>query len=180
MGSLEFLFSALLRRPGISAALSLAVVSFIILMSQFKFGITWMTLTFLDVLVIDSDTFYFLVQIFPVLRIWLVAGALIFIPGAILIWWIDPFRDSAADVVGGGPRSVSPESSHCRSHFPNNANEPFQGINHVSSFSRSGVYAVSQLLAQGWIDADDKVSDPVPMRADAACRPDAEAAEHHR
>ena len=101
-GLLNFVFLLLLRRPGISAALSLAVVSFIILMSQFKFGITWMTLTFLDVLVIDSDTFYFLVQIFPALRIWLVAGALILIPGAILIWWIDPFRiPRPISLVGG-------------------------------------------------------------------------------
>ena len=56
--------------------------------------------------------------------------------------------------------------------FPEQPNEPFQGINHVSSFSRSGVYAVSQLLARGWVDADDKVFDPVPMKTDTACRPD--------
>ena len=67
-GLLNFVFLLALRRPGISAALSLAVISFIVVMSQFKFGITWMTLTFLDVLVIDSDTFYFLVQIFPALQ----------------------------------------------------------------------------------------------------------------
>src|SRR4249920_1173529 len=90
-GLLNCVFLAILRRPGISAALSLVLISFIILMSQFKFGITWMTLTFLDVLVIDSDTFYFLVQIFPVLKLWLLAGALVFVPGVLLIWWIDPF-----------------------------------------------------------------------------------------
>src|SRR6187402_3449673 len=84
-GFLNFIFLLLLRRPGISAALSLAVVSFIILMSQFKFGITWMTLTFLDILVIDSDTFYFLVQIFPVLKLWLIGGALVLVPLVILI-----------------------------------------------------------------------------------------------
>ena len=46
--------------------------------------------------------------------------------------------------------------------------EPFQGINHISSFSRSGIHAISQLMARGWIDADQKVSDPVPMTSDAA------------
>ena len=44
---------------------------------------------------------------------------------------------------------------------PEQGFEPFQGINHVSSFSRSGVYALSQLLAHGWIDAAPSVSDPV-------------------
>src|SRR6478735_8024541 len=170
-GLLNFVFLVVLRRPGISAALSLAVVGFIILMSQFKFGITWMTLTFLDVLVIDSDTFYFLVQIFPVLKLWLLAGALVFIPGVLLIWWIDPFRvprpvalvGALICVAGIVPLSLA---------FPEQGYEPFQGINHVSNFARSGVHAVSQLLAKGWIDSDDKVADPVPMTSDTACRPE--------
>jgi hypothetical protein len=169
-GLLNFFFLLILRRPGISASLSLAVVGFIILMSQFKFGVMWMTLTFLDILVIDGDTFSFLVQIFPVLKLWLIAGVLVIIPAAGLIWWIDPFRvprpislaGAAVCVAGIVPLSLA---------VPEQGYEPFQGINHLSSFSRSGVHAVSQLLAKGWIDADDKVSDPVPMTSDAACRP---------
>src|SRR5689334_12379879 len=70
-GLLNFVALLVLRRPGISAVLSLGVIGFIILMSQFKFGVMWMTLTFLDILVINSDTFAFLVQIFPVLKLWL-------------------------------------------------------------------------------------------------------------
>ena len=147
-GLLNCLFLVLLRRPGISAALSLAFISFVILMSQFKFGITWMTLTFLDVLVIDSDTFYFLVQIFPILKLWLIAGAIVLVPVALLIWWIDPFRvprpmalvGALMCVAGIVPLSLA---------FPEEGYEPFQGINHISNFSRSGVHAISQLLAKG-------------------------------
>ena len=38
--------------------------------------------------------------------------------------------------------------------------EPFQGVNHVSNFSRSGVYAASQLMSEGWFDAATTVTDP--------------------
>ncbi len=63
---------------------------------------------------------------------------------------------------------------------PEQAHEPFQGINHVSSFSRSGVYAVSQLFAKGWIDAEDKVSDPVPMTQRRSVPSNTQIAEYYR
>ncbi|MGL4558658.1 MAG: LTA synthase family protein, partial [Afipia sp.] len=57
---LNFLFLIVLRRPGVSAALSLALVAGLIVLSQFKYGITQLTLTFLDFLIIDRDTVSFL------------------------------------------------------------------------------------------------------------------------
>jgi hypothetical protein len=49
-----------LRRPGLAAALSLAMLSLIVVLSQFKFGILWMGLTFLDFLIVDPDSLSFL------------------------------------------------------------------------------------------------------------------------
>src|ERR1700687_3753357 len=57
-----------LRQPGLSAALSLAMLGLIVVLSQFKFGILWMSLTFFDFLIVDPDTISFLLGIFPQLR----------------------------------------------------------------------------------------------------------------
>ena len=65
---LNFLWLVAFRRPGVSAALSLALVAVLIVLSQFKYGITQLTLTFLDFLIIDRDTISFLHSIFPQLK----------------------------------------------------------------------------------------------------------------
>src|SRR5262245_32247456 len=46
---------AMLRRPGVCAALALAMTLTLITLSHFKFGILQLTLTFLDFLIIDRD-----------------------------------------------------------------------------------------------------------------------------
>jgi len=51
-------------RPGVCAALSLALIVILIALSHFKFGILQLTLTFLDFLIIDRDTFSFLLSVF--------------------------------------------------------------------------------------------------------------------
>src|SRR3954464_6651118 len=83
---LNFIFLFVLRRPGVAAVLSLVLVGAVIVLSQFKWGITYMTATFLDVLVIDSDTIAFLLQIFPRLKFWAVGALLIGIPVLIALW----------------------------------------------------------------------------------------------
>src|SRR6266496_372263 len=61
----NFFFLLLLRRPGISAALSLLLAAALITLSHFKFTILWMVINFFDVLIVDSDTISFLLSIFP-------------------------------------------------------------------------------------------------------------------
>ena len=55
-GLLNFLWLIVLRRAILAAVLSLAIVAAIILLSRFKFGILEMTLSFLDMLIVDADT----------------------------------------------------------------------------------------------------------------------------
>src|SRR5688500_13347107 len=74
-GLLNGLFLTVLRRPALSAALSLMLVSVIVVLSQFKFRTMWMTLNFFDVLIIDPDTFAFLFSIYPDLRTTLLIAA---------------------------------------------------------------------------------------------------------
>src|SRR4051794_26532811 len=58
-GLLNFFWLSLLRRPGLSAALSMLMLVLLIVISRFKFGVLSMSATFVDVMIIDSDTFAF-------------------------------------------------------------------------------------------------------------------------
>ena len=64
-GLLNFFWLALLRRPLTAAALSLALIVILILLSQLKHSVLMMTATFVDVMIIDLDTFSFLLTIIP-------------------------------------------------------------------------------------------------------------------
>src|ERR1700745_3317959 len=91
-GLLNFFWLAVLRRPAVSAALSLALIVVLILLSRLKYEIVWMTANFLDVMIINVDTVSFLLAVKPELyRKVLVALSLI-LPALALIWCIDPFR----------------------------------------------------------------------------------------
>ena len=72
-----------LQRPGICAALALALIVILIALSHFKFGILQLTLTFLDFLIIDRDTFSFLLSVFPKLQLQLMMAGLVAVP---LLW----------------------------------------------------------------------------------------------
>src|SRR5215217_9173647 len=64
-GLLNFFWLALTRRPGVSAVLSLALILLLILLSLLKYKVLWMTLDFIDLMVIDPDSIAFLFAIFP-------------------------------------------------------------------------------------------------------------------
>nr|HAQ93647.1 phosphoglycerol transferase [Afipia sp.] len=91
-GLLNFLWLIAFRRPGVSAALSLALVAALIVLSQFKYGIMQLTLTFLDFLIIDRDTVSFLHSIFPQLKTQSIVLVAIAVPVMWLVWRADPFR----------------------------------------------------------------------------------------
>ncbi|HVD83012.1 MAG TPA: sulfatase-like hydrolase/transferase [Bradyrhizobium sp.] len=163
------LFLLVLPRPGVSAALALSLVALLIALSRFKFEILQLTLTFLDFLIIDRDTFSFLLSVFPRLRTQLIVAGVLAVPVLWVIWRSDPFRAGrrlplailAATTVLMSAMSVA---------APEQPWEPFQGVNHISSLARSGVVAVSRLAATGWIEADPPASGPLPLasRAHAA------------
>ena len=85
-GLLNSLWLLILRRPGLSAALSLAMMELLILLSQFKFDILWMGVSFFDFFVIDPDTVAFLLAITPKLGAIIVVAAVVAIPLLVVIW----------------------------------------------------------------------------------------------
>jgi hypothetical protein len=171
-GLFNCIWLVLLRRPGLSAALSLAMVCGLILLSQFKTGITWVAISFLDFLIVDPDTIGFLLSVFPQLRMQLLLAALVIVPLLIMIWRFDPFRvrrrtsalAGAACLLGVSGLSLA---------VPEQPWEPFQGVNHISNFVRSGVTDADELFTHGWLEADAANGGHPALAAADDCHPPA-------
>ena len=165
---LNLFFLSILRRPLMSALLSLTLIIAVIAASLFKFEVTWMTVTFLDVLIVDSGTVRFLLKTFPNFRLGVFAGLVASVPLAILIWRADPFRVRRAHAALGGTACLA-LIGVMSLKVPEQAWEPFQGINHVSSFVRSGFMSVSQLSTLGWIEADASLPEKLKSVPGGSC-----------
>jgi phosphoglycerol transferase MdoB-like AlkP superfamily enzyme len=163
------LFLLVLPRPGVSAALALALVVLLIVMSRFKFDILQLSLTFLDFLIVDRDTFSFLLSIFPRLRTQLIVALVFAVPVLWLVWRADPFRVGRRLALAALAATTLLMSAMSVA-APEQPWEPFQGVNHISNLARSGVVAVSRLTSTGWIEADPAANSLTP-RAYAAGRP---------
>lgn len=169
-GMLNAFWLVLLRRPGVSAALSLLFILVLIELSLFKAAMIWTTISFFDFLIIDADTVAFLLMVFPELRNVIVAAAAVAMPLLAAVWWLDPFRvpRAAAALLGGGCLASAIAMSLA---VPEQPWEPFQHVNHVSNFTRSGVLSVSELSMKGWIEADGPSPERFRLAADEACAP---------
>jgi hypothetical protein len=152
----------LLPRPGIAAAIALMITVVLILCSRFKFDILQLSLTFLDFLIIDRDTFSFLLSVFPRLKMPLLLTALAVVPVLWVIWRTDPFRVSRKTSLALLAFCAVSISAMALAK-PEQPWEPFQGINHISSLARSGVVAVSHLTSNGWIEADPPSQPSLPL-----------------
>ena len=155
-----------LQRPGICAALALALIVILIALSHFKFGILQLTLTFLDFLIIDRDTFSFLLSVFPQLQMQLMMAGLVAVPLLWALWRFDPFRVRRRLALMGVAATTALIAAMSVAS-PEQAWEPFQGVNHISNLARSGVVAVSRLASTGWIEADPPANGPLSLARDA-------------
>jgi hypothetical protein len=120
-------------------------------------------------MIVDTDTVTFLFTIFPALR-WIVALSVIaLIPVLVLTWRFDPFRVrrlvslSLTLACVGGLTALEIQK-------PMAPFEAFYGGNLVSSFARSGVDAVSELITHGLMESDAVAADHLIPVADT-CRP---------
>lgn len=169
--SLNCLWLLILRRPAISAALSLAMFELLIAVSFFKFKITWMTVTFLDILVIDPDSVSFLLSVMPGLRLIVTLSVIVGVVLLSALWLFDRarVRRSMSAIVGGVALAFVVILSNAIPELPH---EPFQGANHVSGFSRSMVVSLTELTHGGFLDIDRAVAARLkPLPADDDCAP---------
>jgi hypothetical protein len=169
-GALNFLWLALLRRPGLAASLSLVMITTLTLVSQLKYNVLMMTANFVDLMIIDTDTVSFLFTIFPGLR-WTVALSTIFaVPLMVLVWWIDPFRVRRVTAVAALVACLGGLTALAMA-FPMEPFETFSGGNHVSGFARSGVDAISELMTHGLMESDATASDRLGSAKNLSCHP---------
>src|SRR5580698_11658609 len=91
-GILNFVWLALTGRPAVAGALSLVIMTVLVLLSDLKYHVLMMTANFVDVMIIDTDTVSFLFTIYPALR-WIVTlCVLALVPVIVIAWRLDPFR----------------------------------------------------------------------------------------
>jgi phosphoglycerol transferase MdoB-like AlkP superfamily enzyme len=146
---------AVFGRPGIAAVLSLVAFVVLIALSRLKFDVTQLTLTFLDLMLVDPDTFSFLITIHPGLKWQIALGVMLALPLLWLVFRLDPFRIRRRLALAGVGVALLGMIGLSVSN-PEQPWEPFQGVNHISNLARSGVAAASHLAAHGWMEADPK------------------------
>ena len=147
-----------------------AMISLLILLSLLKYKVLWMTVDFVDLMIIDPDSIAFLFSIFPNLG-WMThprhrlvacrAGA------AVARSMFFGCRVSSA-AAGAMPAAWS-RLSACRSPCRRSRTRPSIGNNYVSHFARSGVEAVYEFGARGFMESDAH-----------GCRPAAAASRRRR
>jgi hypothetical protein len=169
---LNCLWLFVLRSPGVSAALSLVLIVILIRLSQFKFEILQLSLTFLDFLLIDSGTFAFLLSVFPQLKGYLIVASIAVTFAIWVIWKLDPFRIRRTVAAAEAAICMMLIAAFAAA-VPEQPWEPFQGVNHISNLARSGAVAVSHLVSTGWIEADAKSSGKLPGLPATPCEPPA-------
>ncbi len=169
-GLLNFFWLIVLRRPAIAAALSLVFVLLLSLISEFKHDVLWMTVSFVDVMIIDYDAVHFLFSTIPGLYLKTILAALVLVPLLALLWWIDPFRLRLRIAAAGFAGCLAAVVAVALP-FPQEEWEAFVGNNYVSKFSRSGVDAVYTLLTQGMLESDATVAEQLQVLPTTACQP---------
>src|ERR1043165_5439346 len=167
-GFFNFCWIALTRRPSVAAALSLAFLVLLILVSRFKHDVLLMTVNFVDLMIIDQDTVSFLIKVFPGLGFNTAVAIALTILALALIWYFDPLRMRRGAAALGAALCLAGLTALALS-FPSDPWEEFHGENYFSKFTRSGVTAVSDLILRGVLESDAAVSGR--LAAAATCAP---------
>jgi hypothetical protein len=161
---------ALLRRPGVSAALSLAFIVVLIQLSELKYRVLWQTVNFVDIMVVDPHALSYLVTIFPRLGNYIIVGVALTAVVLVLLWRIDPFRIRRRVAVAGGATSLALLTTFSFTH-PFDPSYGFFPFGHVSNFARSGVDIVFEYMRHGYMESDAMVADRLRTTVDTTCQP---------
>jgi hypothetical protein len=168
-GFLNCVWLVLLRRPALAGALSLTMISVLVLLSELKFRVLMMTANFVDLMIIDTDSVSFLFTIYPALN-WIVGlCALALIPVLVLAWRLDPLRVSRLPAAAG-VFACAGGIAVLGMQYPMAPSDGWYGDNYVSSFTRSGVDAVSAFMTQGFMESDAFAADRL-QPAEQTCKP---------
>lgn len=166
----NFIGLLIVRRPVVTAAVMFTLLVVLVLLSQLKYQALFMTVSFVDVMIVDLNTIRFLFKLYPVLVQTVAVIAPILALLLALLWWIDTLRVPrrftlsgclvcCAGLVGVGYWA------------PLEPSEAFHGGNFLSSFARSGIDALSEFATHGYMDSEPAVADQLKSMDDATCTP---------
>ena len=175
-GILNFFWLMVSRRPTVSAALSLAMIVALVLVSRLKHDILLITVNFVDLMIIDTDTVSFLLGLYPGLRRDLLIAAGVALPLLVWLWRIDPYRIRMRVAAAGAGSCLAGLTAICFVS-PIHNYEAFFGDSFVSKFVRSGVGAVSELVTHGLLESDPVADGALGPAATRSC-PAAEKRPH--
>jgi hypothetical protein len=167
---LNFVCLMILRRPIASALISLSFIVALILLSQFKHEKLWMTVDFVDLMIIDRDTSAFLLAVIPGLRTQLAVAGFIVALLLAITWRLDPLRMRLRVSALGGTFCLVSLAALSLS-FPTDLYEDFFGQNYLSKFARTGVEAMHELVTHGYLDSDAAITERLKAPPVAACAP---------
>jgi phosphoglycerol transferase MdoB-like AlkP superfamily enzyme len=169
-GLLNYFWLLVLRRAAIAATLSLVTIGLLITLSELKYAALWLQLSFIDLMIIDTDTAEYVLTIFPWLGWTFVAVAAVVLPLLVLICWVDPIQVRMRTALAGFAVSLVGIFALC-SAFELNPLEGYHGNKYISFFTRSAVVSLSELMTHGMFESDAVVADRLKPVADSACRP---------
>jgi hypothetical protein len=168
-GVLNFFWLALLRRPLTSAALSLALIVILIVLSQFKHSVLMMTATFVDVMIIDVATFSFFIKVNPGL-VWKLALAVaLAVPVFVLLWRAEPFLVRRSSALLGCLLCLVALAGLSLA-VPTDREDEFYPHQYISKFARSASVAAFDLMTGGVLEADTAIADRLDLGTGAACK----------
>ena len=166
---LNFFWLALVRRPAVAALISLELVVALTLLSRFKYDKLWMTVDFVDLMIVDRDTSAFLLAAFPSLRGWIGLAATVTAAVLIAAWRYDRHRVGLRTSLVGVTLSIAGLVAVSLS-FPTDLHEDFVGQNYVSKFARTGVEAIHEFSGHGFLQSDASATGTLKP-APKACHP---------
>jgi Sulfatase len=169
-GLLNFLWLTLFRRPIATALISLEFIVALILLSQFKHDKLWMTVDFVDIMIIDKDTLAFLLAAMPSLRLPIAVAAMATAALTAVAWRLDPFRVRVRTGAIGGSLCMGAFVT-LSLWFPTDLYEDFFSQNYVSKFARTSVEAIHELIAHGYLESDAGVAEHLKSAPAATCNP---------
>src|SRR4029079_10319700 len=167
---LNFVCLAIVRRPIASGLISLSFIVLLILLSQFKHEKLWMTVDFVDLMIIDRDTSAFLLAVIPGLRAQLAFAGFVLAMLLAIAWRLDPLRMRLRVSALGGTSCLAalPVLSP---FFPTDLSEDFFVQNYVSTLTRNGVEAMHELITHGYLDSRSATAEQLKVPPVAACAP---------
>ena len=161
---------AVLRRPAAAGAISLAIITLLVVLSQLKHSVLFMTVNFVDLMIIDADTVGFLLTVYPGLARDVAIACVVALPVLIAIWWYDPVRVRVRRALAVAAVCLAGLAT-LETVRPSDPEHEFYSGQYVSKFARSAVTAIGDYVSRGLFESDARLEEQLRPVGNANCTP---------